>query len=356
MTPRIRVADLVKRFGSVTAVDNISFDVGEGEFISLLGPSGCGKTTTLRCIGGYEKPSGGTIEIAGRIVNDVPVHRRDIGMVFQNYALFPHKKVRDNVAFALKMRGVRKAERYERAREALDLVEMAKFEDRYPAQLSAGQRQRIALARALIHRPSVLLLDEPLANLDRQLRENMRVEIKLIQERVKISAILVTHDQEEALVTSDRIAVMEGGRIHQIAGPGEIYNRPATGFVARFIGETNFFAGTVCSLEGGTAKIRVDDGDITLSADGLTLGAEVGVSIRPERIEIDRQLPAGAVNGFAGVVEFVTYLGSTATYRVSIAGGTRINVMKPIVAEAPPFVEGDRVSIWWPRDRGRIVG
>jgi ABC-type Fe3+/spermidine/putrescine transport system ATPase subunit len=183
MNPRIRVADLVKRFGDVTAVDGVSFNVGEGELISLLGPSGCGKTTTLRCIGGYETPSEGSIEIAGRVVNDVPIHKRDIGMVFQNYALFPHKTVADNVGFALKMRGVRGQKRREQVAEALGLVDMSGFEDRYPSQLSGGQRQRVALARAIIHRPAVLLLDEPLANLDRKLRETMRVELKLIQER-----------------------------------------------------------------------------------------------------------------------------------------------------------------------------
>ena len=195
MNPRIRVVDLVKRFGAVTAVDHASFDVGEGELISLLGPSGCGKTTTLRCIGGYETPTDGTIELAGRTINDVPIHRREIGMVFQNYALFPHKTVADNVGFALKMRGVSKDRRRDEVAEALALVDMEGFEARYPSQLSGGQSQRVALARAIIHRPAVLLLDEPLATLDRKLRETMRVELKLIQERVGISAVLVTHDQ-----------------------------------------------------------------------------------------------------------------------------------------------------------------
>jgi len=357
MKPRIRVTNLVKCFGSVTAVAGISFDVGEGEFVSLLGPSGCGKTTTLRCIGGYETPSAGTIEIRGRVVNDVPIHQRDIGMVFQNYALFPHKTVGDNVGFALKMRGVRKEERRVRVAEALTLVEMVGYEDRYPAQLSAGQRQRVALARALIHRPSVLLLDEPLANLDRRLRETMRVELKLIQERVGISTIFVTHDQEEALVMSDRIAVMEGGHIHQLGTPAEVYNRPATGFVATFIGETNFLEGDVTALEDGLARVRVA-GDLVVivaATDGCRPGSHVGISVRPERIEIGLEAPASASNVVSGIVEFVTYLGSTASYRVLASAGARFHVMKPVVGERAAFAEGDRVALWWEPERGRIV-
>ncbi|MBI4637014.1 MAG: ABC transporter ATP-binding protein [Candidatus Rokubacteria bacterium] len=357
MTAGIRVTDLVKRFGGVPAVDHVSFEVGKGEFVSLLGPSGCGKTTTLRCIGGYERPTGGTIEIAGKIVNDVPVHRREIGMVFQNYALFPHKTVAENVGFALKMRGAPRDERRVRVGEALDLVEMPGYEDRYPAQLSSGQRQRVALARALIHRPSVLLLDEPLANLDRKLRQTMRVELKLIQERVGISTIFVTHDQEEALVMSDRIAVMEGGRIHQLATPSETYHRPATSFVATFIGETNFLEGEVTAVEAGQARVRVA-GDRVLTveaADGCTPGRRVGVTVRPERIDIAREAPAGAPNLATGRIEFVTYLGSIASYRILVGGGQRIHVTQPIAGDRAPFGEGETVAIWWAPDRGLIV-
>jgi spermidine/putrescine ABC transporter ATP-binding subunit len=353
----IRVVGLVKRFGAVAAVDRVSFEVGQGEFVSLLGPSGCGKTTTLRCIGGYEAPTEGTIEIAGRVVNDVPVHRRDIGMVFQSYALFPHRTVAENVGFALKMRGVAKAERRAQVTEALQLVELPGFEERYPAQLSGGQRQRVALARALIHRPTVLLLDEPLANLDKKLRQSMRVELKLIQERVGITTLFVTHDQEEALVMSDRIAVMEGGRIHQLDTPSQVYHRPATGFVATFIGETNFLEGQVAALEDGIAVVRVHgDRAIRVAAqDGAKAGRPVALSIRPERIEIAREAPAGAPNVVIGTVEFVTYLGSTASYRVRAWGDQRLHVTHPLAADRPSFAEGDTVALWWAPDRGLLL-
>jgi spermidine/putrescine ABC transporter ATP-binding subunit len=357
VTAGIRVVDLVKRFGAVTAVDRVSFEVGKGEFLSLLGPSGCGKTTTLRCIGGYEQPTSGTLEIAGRVVNDVPVHRRDIGMVFQNYALFPHKTVGDNVAFALKMRGVSRADRRRQVAEALELVELQGYEDRYPKQLSAGQRQRVALARAVIHRPSVLLLDEPLANLDRKLRQTMRVELKLIQERVGISTIFVTHDQEEALVMSDRIAVMDGGRIHQIGTPAEVYHRPATGFVARFIGETNFLHGQLTAVEGNLARVRVSaDVEVVVeTVRGASPGQAVDVSVRPERIDIGSAAPPGAANVAVGSIEFVTYLGSTASYRVRTAGEQRLHVTQPLAAARAPYSEGDTVALWWAPDRGLLI-
>ena len=347
----------MKRFGALTAVDRVSLDVAKGEFISLLGPSGCGKTTTLRCIGGYETPTAGAIEIAGRRVNDIPVHRRDIGMVFQNYALFPHKTVADNVGFALKMRGVAKAERQRQVADALDLVEMNGYEARYPAQLSGGQRQRVALARALIHRPSVLLLDEPLANLDRKLRQSMRVELKLIQEKVGITTVFVTHDQEEALVMSDRVAVMDGGRIHQLGTPSDIYHRPATAFVATFIGETNFLEGRIVAVADGVARVRVaGDRDVTVSAvAGCTPGRPVAITVRPERITIGRQAPEGAANCVTGTVEFVTYLGATASYRVVISGAQRLYVTQPLASDRAPFSVGDTVMLWWPADRGFVV-
>jgi spermidine/putrescine ABC transporter ATP-binding subunit len=358
MAPGIRVQDLSKRFGAVVAVDRASFEVARGEFVCLLGPSGCGKTTTLRCVGGYETPTEGSIEIAGRVVNEMPVHRRDIGMVFQNYALFPHKTVADNVGFALKMRGVPKPARRDRVREALELVELPGYEARYPSELSGGQRQRVALARALIHRPSVLLLDEPLANLDRKLRQAMRVELKLIQEKVGISTVFVTHDQEEALVMSDRIAVMEAGRIHQIGTPVDIYHRPATPFVATFIGETNFLEGQVAAIEDGRARIRVGgDREITAEpVEGCVPGRRVAVSVRPERIDIGREAPPGAPNAFSGTVEFVTYLGATASYRVRVAeDGQRLLVTQPVAAGRAAFAEGDRVTLWWLPDRGLVI-
>jgi len=357
VTSAIRVVDLVKRFGAITAVDGVSFDVAKGELIALLGPSGCGKTTTLRCIGGYETPTAGIIEIAGQVVNEIPVHRRDIGMVFQSYALFPHKTVGDNVGFALKMRGVPKAERRRRVAESLELVELPGFEARYPGQLSGGQRQRVALARALIHRPSVLLLDEPLANLDRKLRQSMRVELKLIQEKVGISTVFVTHDQEEALVMSDRVAVMEDGRIHQLGTPSEVYHRPATPFVATFIGETNLLEGEVAAVEGGLARVRIaGERDILVGATPpCAPGRRVAVTVRPERIELAREAPAGARNVVIGTVEFVTYLGASASYRVVAAGGQRFLVTQPLADDRAGFAEGDTVALWWAADRGLLL-
>lgn len=359
MAGEIRVTNLVKSFGSTTAVNGVSFQVEEGEFVSLLGPSGCGKTTTLRCIGGYESPTSGTIEIAGEVINDRPIYQRNIGMVFQNYALFPHKTVADNVGFPLKMRGAPRGARAERVIRALELVDMAGFEGRYPPQLSAGQRQRVAIARALIFEPSVLLLDEPLANLDRKLRQSMRVEIKLIQERVGISALFVTHDQEEALVMSDRIAIMHGGDIHQIGKPAEVYNHPATAFVATFIGETNFLRGSVLSIEGGVARVRAEGGAELLAetAGECAPGDEVGLSIRPERIHIAASVDNPRPNLMRGVVEFVTYLGASAAYRLKLdEGGDRLEVLQPLGGETAPFQEGDRACVWWEPDRARIVG
>jgi putative spermidine/putrescine transport system ATP-binding protein len=360
VTPWIRVAALTKRFGSINAVKDVSFEVGKGEFVSLLGPSGCGKTTTLRCIGGYERSDEGTIEIGGKIINDVPVHRRDIGMVFQSYALFPHKTVGDNVAFPLKMRGVASAERRTRVADALRLVDLTGYDQRYPSQLSAGQRQRVALARALIYQPSVLLLDEPLANLDRRLRQMMRVELKLIQQKVGISTLFVTHDQDEALVMSDRIAVMEGGRIHQFAAPSEIYHRPATSFVATFIGETNLLRGQVMAVDADVACIRVND-DLMLTVQvepesTSLIGRTVAVSIRPERINIAAFAATDAPNRCSASVEFVTYLGATASYRTVTSSGQRFQVTQPISTDRAPFSEGDNVVLCWDPGRARVLG
>ncbi len=357
MTPRIRVTGLEKSFGAVKAIDGVSFDVAPGELIALLGPSGCGKTTTLRCIGGYDTPSAGDIEIAGRRVNDLPLHRRDIGMVFQSYALFPHKTVEDNVGFALKMKGVTRPARRQQVGEALELVGMSGFGARYPAQLSGGQRQRIALARAIIHRPAVLLLDEPLANLDRKLRETMRHEIRRVQNAVSISTILVTHDQEEALVMADRVAVMDGGRIHQLASPSDVYNRPATPFVARFIGATNFFEGRVTMIENGRATVQLERGPsiIVEASDNTVTGRNVGISIRPERIGIAMVTPPDAQNVSSVRVEAVSYLGATVVYTVTVPDGPAMQVMSALVGNEPPFKEGANVVVWWSPDRSTLI-
>src|SRR5438477_3538618 len=267
----LEVRDLTKRYSPQVSVGPISFDVHEGEFFSLLGPSGCGKTTTLRCIAGFETLSGGSIRLAGARLDDKPPHRRDVGLVFQNYALFPHLSVFDNIAFGLRLRRVAKPEMRERVARALQLVELAGLGERFPAQLSGGQQQRVAIARSLVLEPQILMFDEPLSNLDLKLRIQMRDELKSLQRRLGKTAIYVTHDQTEALALSDRIAVLSHGHIEQIGTPAEIYERPATAFVAEFIGSSNLFParvvgydapGTIVETEAGLRLCCVSNGEI----------------------------------------------------------------------------------------------
>ena len=312
--PALRLAGIEKRYGATVAVAGVDLEVREGEFLTLLGPSGCGKTTTLGLIAGFFPPSAGEIFLKGRPVAGLPSFRRDIGVVFQDYALFPHLTAGQNVAFGLKMRKTAPDEIGRRVKEALDLVQLRGLAERRPLELSGGQRQRVALARALVIRPAVLLLDEPLSNLDLKLREEMRVEIAGIQRRLGITTVFVTHDQGEALVMSDRIAVMNAGRIEQIGRPAEIYERPATRFVAEFIGRMNFF-----------------------SREGQVL------AIRPERATLTREEPA---DGFArrGTVRNVLYLGATLEYHLDFEGGERGVVQAPNDGNAPRCVAGD--SAW----------
>jgi len=310
--PTLRLTGLEKHYGATTAVAGIDLTVGHGEFVTLLGPSGCGKTTTLALIAGFVPPSAGEIYLKGRSVADLPAFRRDIGVVFQDYALFPHMTAGQNVAFGLKMRKTAPNEIGQRVKEALDLVQLRGLAERRPLELSGGQRQRVALARALVIRPAVLLLDEPLSNLDLKLREEMRVEIAGIQRRLGITTVFVTHDQGEALVMSDRIAVMNAGRIEQIGRPAEIYEKPASRFVAEFIGRMNFF-----------------------QANGKT------VAIRPERARLSREQPS---NGFArqGTVRNVLYLGATLEYHLDLQG-ERALVEAPNDGAGPRFQVGDPV-------------
>jgi putative spermidine/putrescine transport system ATP-binding protein len=311
----LRLEKLEKRYGDTVAVAGIDLAVREGEFMTLLGPSGCGKTTTLSLIAGFFPPTAGSIFIAGKLVADLPPFRRDIGVVFQDYALFPHLSAAENVAFGLRMRKAPAAEMATRLREALELVQLGHLGERRPLELSGGQRQRVALARALVIRPTVLLLDEPLSNLDLKLREEMRVEIAGLQRRLGITTVFVTHDQGEALVMSDRIAVMNAGRIEQVGSPSEIYERPTTRFVAEFIGRMNFFA------EGGRP-----------------------VAIRPERARLSTQAPA---DGFArrGTVQQVLYLGGALEYRLELADGERAVVEVPNDGAAPRYAEGS--AVWF---------
>lgn len=300
MTYAVELVRVSKAFGSFVAVDDVSLQIRDGEFFSLLGPSGCGKTTTLRLIAGFDMPTSGEIRIQGEPVGDLPAYKRPVNTVFQNYALFPHMTVTQNIAFGLEMQKAPRAEIKTRVAEALDMVRMSDFADRRPHQLSGGQQQRIALARALVNQPSVLLLDEPLGALDLKLRKAMQLELKQVQQEVGITFIYVTHDQEEALTMSDRIAVMSHGAVIQCATPREIYERPMTRYVADFIGETNFLHGQIVS-QNGVAEVLIDGQTPILAAaseHNLPPGEKVTVAIRPEKINIAAD--GHGVNGHSG--------------------------------------------------------
>jgi ABC-type Fe3+/spermidine/putrescine transport system ATPase subunit len=312
--------------GGVVAVDAIDLDVPDGAFVTLLGPSGCGKTTTLRMVAGLETPTGGEIRIKGQRVNETPIHQRNLGMVFQNYALFPHKSIFDNVAFGLKYRRVTKADIATRVKRALDIVRLPGVEARFPAQLSGGQQQRIALARALVIEPDVLLLDEPLSALDANLREEMRGEIKAIQQRIGVTAIFVTHDQGEALAMSDLVVVMNKGRIEQRGAPAEVYEHPRSEFVANFLGNANFLTGTVAAVNGKRISVALRDGariDVADAARAVQVGEAVNVIVRAEKIDLGN----GALTGTIAAVD---YLGSTARYDVILSGGQKVTALATI--------------------------
>jgi len=347
-SPEIQLLDLEKRFGEVRAVDGITLEIAAGEFFSLLGPSGCGKTTTLRMIGGFELPTGGTILLRGRDITNDPPDKRPVNMVFQNYALFPHLNVGDNVAFGLKRKGVAADETTRRVGEALELVHLADYAKRRPNELSGGQQQRVALARALVNRPNVLLLDEPLGALDLKLRRQLQIELKRIQTEVGITFVYVTHDQEEALTMSDRIAVMHAGKVEQLGTPEELYERPATRFVADFIGSTNLLKGRV----EGDGWVRLTSGDVAhVAHDGIAAGTEVEISVRPEAITL---VPAGSQGAIEATVEQVAYLGSTISYRLRTAGGLALTVLSPKTGVRLP-VDSD-VAVSWSPSEALVLG
>ena len=328
--PSIRLRDLTKTFGSVRAVDGLDLEVADGEFFSMLGPSGSGKTTVLRMIAGFERPTRGTIELGGKDVTAKPPFARDVNTVFQDYALFPHMNVAENVEYGLRVKKVPRAERRRRAGEALETVRLAGHASRRPSQLSGGQRQRVALARALVNRPRVLLLDEPLGALDLKLRREMQIELKQIQRDVGITFVFVTHDQEEALTLSDRIAVFHEGRVQQVATPRELYEEPASAFVAGFVGTSNLLTGEAARAVFGR--------------DGM-------FSIRPEKIHLD-VAPPGATT-LDGVIREVVYLGSANHYAVDIdvpGERTSLTVLRQNVqttADEPANRRGDRVRLAW---------
>ena len=348
----LRLAGIEKRYGSTAAVAGIDLEVPEGEFLTLLGPSGCGKTTTLGLIAGFFPPTSGEIYLKGKPVADLPPFRRDIGVVFQDYALFPHMTAAENVAFGLKMRRLPKAEVAHRVTEALGLVQLGGLGERRPLQLSGGQRQRVALARALVIRPTVLLLDEPLSNLDLKLREEMRVEIAALQRRLGITTVFVTHDQGEALVMSDRIAVMHAGRIEQIGRPAEIYEKPATRFVAEFIGRMNFFGARV--TDANTVQLAGGQ-SFNLPVPGTVPGrAGVHLAIRPERARLGAEKPAGGF-ALAGTVQQVLYLGSTREFHLTLDGGERALVETANDGNAPAFAAGTRVWFMAPAEACQMI-
>ncbi len=357
--PEIRLVELTKDFREVRAVDGVSIDVHSGEFFSLLGPSGCGKTTTLRMIGGFETPTAGRIELRDHDVTDRPPDKRPVNMVFQNYALFPHLDVFENVAFGLRRRGVGRSEIGERVGAALELVRLGGYEHRRSNQLSGGQQQRVALARALVNRPNVLLLDEPLGALDLKLRRQLQLELKRIQSEVGITFVYVTHDQEEALTMSDRIAVMHRGRVEQLGTPEELYDRPATRFVADFIGTTNLLSGQVERIDGGTLVVRLASGETCLAgvpsaAHALTAGRPVELSVRPEAVEVR---PANGhppdTGRLAATVEQAAYLGAAVSYQVRTAGGTPLTALShDRMTRLPP---GSRVEVAWSPVEARVL-
>jgi iron(III) transport system ATP-binding protein len=320
---RISVANLTKRFGQQAAVSDVSLSVEEGEMFTLLGPSGCGKTTLLRLIAGFYTPDTGTIHFDDRLVNEVPPHERGIGMVFQNYALWPHMKVSENVSYGLKLRKISSSEISGRVQGVLEKVKLTGLGGRYPGQLSGGQQQRVALARALVLNPQILLLDEPLSNLDAKIRVQVRAEIRKLQKELGITTIYVTHDQEEALTLSDRIAVFNQGKVFQIGPPKALYERPANRFVADFIGINNLADGTVRAIEGALRTLRVETAVGEISAihdERLRVGDRCVICIRPENAAVDGET-GGERNHLKGRISFAAYLGNTLRYDVDLGNG-----------------------------------
>lgn len=321
MAVSVQFDAVVKRFGAVTAVDGVSLDVAPGELYFLLGPSGCGKTTLLRCLAGFYELDGGAIRLDGKDISSVPAYRRDTGMVFQSYALWPHMTVRENVAFGLRMRRTPAAELAERTDRALRVVRMESMAARRPNELSGGQQQRVALARALVVHPRCLLLDEPLSNLDAKLRLEMRGEIRRICKEAGLTAVYVTHDQKEALSIADRIAVLRDGRVEQTGIPEEIYRRPRSTFVAGFVGETNFLPGRVTAVSTGACRVSTAAGELTaaLPGAGPTVGRAVTLSIRPESVRLTPP-PADAPNRFRASVHDTVYQGELAQHQATLPG------------------------------------
>jgi len=352
---RLRLTDLTKRFDAVTAVDRLTLEVEPGELLTLLGPSGCGKTTVLNLIAGFETPDEGAIQMDGADVAARPPHRREVGMVFQDYALFPHLSVRENVAFPLRVRGISGTELTGRVDAMLALVRLPGYGDRFPRQLSGGQQQRVALARALVFHPRVLLMDEPFGALDRALRETLRAELRELHRTLGITVVLVTHDQDEAMDLSDRVAVMRAGRVRQVATPRVLYERPASAFVAGFIGDANLLDAVVLSVDGETAVLRTAGGRRLRAADSVVrAGDRVIALLRPDAAVIGEAGPADD-DGLAGVIEDVSEPGSGERARVRLDGGERVTLSRPRRAGGPALRRGARIALSWPAAEVRLL-
>ena len=357
----VRLVDVVKTFGDAVAVDHINLEVRDGEFFSLLGPSGCGKTTTLRMIGGFEQPTSGLIELQGRDVTWLPPYQRNVNTVFQSYALFPHLTIYENVAFGLRRKGVKDSEIKSRVSDMLRLVEMPGFEKRKPGQISGGQAQRVALARALINRPAVLLLDEPLGALDLKLRKQMQVELKRIQQEVGITFIYVTHDQEEAMTMSDRIAVMHAGRYEQLGDPEGLYERPTTRFVAGFLGISNLLPATLSGTSDAYAIATLADDARVRVPKALVNGEQnIEVGVRPEKIRMYKEgaETPGGCNEIDGTVIDASYLGVSTSYVVEARSGARLVVYEQNVertVHGSLHRPGDTVRLSWLPDHSFVV-
>jgi spermidine/putrescine transport system ATP-binding protein len=342
----VELRQLVKVFEGEPAVKGVNLAIRKGEFFSILGPSGCGKTTILRTIAGFERPSSGEVLIHQQCMNDVPPYRRPVNTVFQSYALFNHLTVADNIAFGLKIQRLPKAEIEQRVQEAIASVQLSELANRYPNQLSGGQRQRVALARALINRPAVLLLDEPLGALDLKLRKEMQVELSRLHQELQLTFVMVTHDQEEALSLSDRIAVLRSGSIEQVGTPSEIYERPRTAFVADFIGDTNLFQGEAIDGDGVSLVVRSDRGlNIALHPSERPSTKKVAVSVRPENIQLSLTPFDRPDNCFEGRLQHVMYLGTHVQYVVELNSGDRVMVMQPKPNSLPQ--PNTQIYLYW---------